>query len=35
VPACRAAKRVFLLDYDGTLVTQNSITSKPNQEVLK
>lgn len=34
---CRrsASKRVFLLDHDGTLVAQSSITSKPSQEVLK
>ena len=29
-----AAKRVFLLDHDGTLVAQNSISAKPSQEVL-
>ncbi|KAL4451713.1 hypothetical protein ABPG75_007375 [Micractinium tetrahymenae] len=35
VKACqRANKRVFLLDHDGTLVAQSSISSKPSQEVL-
>ena len=34
LPACRAGKRLFLLDHDGTLVAQSSITSKPSQEVL-
>ena len=32
---CSARKRVFLLDHDGTLVQQSSITSKPSQDVLK
>ncbi|PSC69557.1 trehalose phosphate synthase [Micractinium conductrix] len=33
--ACqRAGKRVFLLDHDGTLVAQSTITTKPSQEVL-
>ncbi|KAI3437768.1 hypothetical protein D9Q98_000215 [Chlorella vulgaris] len=35
VKACqRASRRVFLLDHDGTLVTQSTITSKPGEEVL-
>jgi hypothetical protein len=33
--ACRAGRRVFLLDHDGTLVAQSTITSKPSQDVLK
>lgn len=32
---CRARKRVFLLDHDGTLVAQSSISSKPSQDVLR
>ncbi|KAI7839449.1 hypothetical protein COHA_006850 [Chlorella ohadii] len=35
VKACqRASKRVFLLDHDGTLVAQNSISAKPSPEVM-
>lgn len=32
---CRASKRLLLLDYDGTLIDQSAIDSKPNAEVLK
>lgn len=31
---CRSAKRLFLLDYDGTLLPQSSISTKPGKEVL-
>jgi trehalose-6-phosphatase len=30
-----ASRRVFLLDHDGTLVAQSTISSRPSQEVLK
>ena len=30
---CRSAKRLFLLDYDGTLLPQSSISTKPGKEV--
>lgn len=32
---CRAPKRLLLLDYDGTLVPQSNISSKPTEEVLR
>lgn len=33
-PMYRSAKRLFLLDYDGTLLPQSSISTKPGKEVL-
>lgn len=34
VGVCRAEHRVFLLDYDGTLVQVSSISSHPTPEVI-
>lgn len=31
----RAQKRLLLLDYDGTLVPQSNINSRPTEEVLR
>ncbi len=31
---CRAQKRLLLLDYDGTLVPQSTINSRPTEEAL-
>ena len=31
---CRAQKRLLLLDYDGTLVPQSVINSRPTEEAL-
>jgi trehalose 6-phosphate synthase/phosphatase len=31
---CRAQKRLLLLDYDGTLVPQSVISSRPTEEAL-
>ena len=32
--SCRAQKRLLLLDYDGTLVPQSTINSRPTEEAL-
>jgi hypothetical protein len=33
-PHSRSTRRLFLLDYDGTLLPQSSISTKPSKEVL-